>query len=165
MRPKPSSHANAYLLLFRPQHALVFFCNWSQAFIHEFLQTLSAVRFGRVDVALRIRGNAVHGVELAGLPSAVAKTRQGLKSVAQQDVHLLVRPIGEIDVLLSRVLRKSDVPNGPITQRPFFNDLFLDEGAVRLGYLDAIVRPVTDVEQTVVRELGAVHRIAELLVD
>src|SRR5882757_194875 len=139
MRPKPSSHANAYLLFFRPQHALVFFCNWSQAFIHEFLQALSTVGFSRVDVALRIRGDAVYGVELTGLPSAVAETRQDLESVAQQDVHLLVSPIGEIDVLLPWVLRKGNIPNGPITQRPFFDDLLFDEGAVRLEYLDAIV--------------------------
>src|SRR6266576_5683789 len=114
MRPKPSSHTNAYLLFFRPQHALVFFCNWSQAFVHELLQTLSTVGFSRVDVALRIRGDAVHGVELTGLPPAVAKTRQRLKCVAQQNVNLFVSPVRQIDVLLSWVLRKSDVPNRPI---------------------------------------------------
>src|SRR5882672_7816667 len=162
---KPSSHTDFYVLLFRPQHALVFFCDRSQAFVHEFLQALSTIGFGRVDVALRIRGDAVHGVELSGLSSAVAETRQDLESVAQKDVNFLVSTIRQIDIFLPWVLREGNVPNGPITQRSFFDDLLLDEGAVRLEYLDAIVHTIADVEQTVVRKLGAVHRIAELLVD
>src|SRR6266550_3260326 len=157
--------APVYLLLFRPQHALVFFCDRSQAFVHEFLQALSTISFRRVDVALGIRGDTVHSVELTGLPSAVAETRQDLKSVAQQDVNFLVSTIRQIDVLLFRIFREGNVPNGPIPQRPFFDDLLLDEGAVRLEYLDAIVHTVADVEQAIVRELGAVHRVAELLVD
>src|SRR5882762_4879416 len=164
-RPLKTQLTQRARLLFRPQNALFFFRNWSQALVNKFLQALPAISFGRVDVALRIRGDAMHGVELPRLPSAVAETRQDLESVAQQDVHLLVRPIGEIDVLLRRVLRKSDIPNGTITQRPFFDDLLFDEGAVRLEYLDAIVHTVADVEQAIVRELRAVHRIAELLID
>src|SRR6266851_312312 len=162
---KPCHYTNSSVLLFRPQYALLFFRDRSQALVHEFLQALPAVGFGRVDVAFRIRRDAVHGVELTRLPSAVAETRQNLKSVAQQDVHLLVGPVREIDVLLLRIFRKSNVPNGPVTQRPFFDDLFLDEGTVRLEYLDAVVHTVAHVEQTIVGELGAVHRIAELLID
>src|SRR5260370_16397396 len=75
-----------------------------------------------------------------------------------------VGSIREIDVLMLRVPGKSNVPNGPVTQRSLFDDLLLDEGAVLLEYLDAIVRPIANVEQTVVSELGAVHRIAELLI-
>src|SRR5260221_5363809 len=62
-------------LLFRPQNTLVFFRDWSQTFVNEFLQALPAVGFGRVDVALRIRSNAMHGVELTWLPASVAETR------------------------------------------------------------------------------------------
>src|SRR6266576_65871 len=52
-----------------------------------------------------------------------------------------------------------------IEKRTLGDDLLFDEGAVRLEYLDAVVHTVAHVEQAIVRELGAVHRIAELLVD
>src|SRR6266704_2176611 len=81
---KPCTYTNSSVLLFRPQYALLFFRDRSQALVHEFLLSLAAVRFGCVDVAFRSRRDAVHGVELAVLPSAVAETRQNLKSVAQQ---------------------------------------------------------------------------------
>ena len=42
-------------------------------------------------------------------------------------------------------------------------EAFLDERAVRLEHLDAIVDAVADVQQPIVRQIGAVHRVPELL--
>ena len=47
---------------------------------HELLHALTFVGLGRVDVALRVDGDAVHAEELAGLAAAVAEARQDLAS-------------------------------------------------------------------------------------
>src|SRR6266567_3135719 len=87
----------------RPQCALVLFRHGSETFVDELLHTLAAVGFGGVYVAFRIGGDAVHGVELAGLASAVAEAGEHLKRFAVQDVDLLVRAVGQIKVLLLRI--------------------------------------------------------------
>src|SRR5216683_7713372 len=64
------------LLLFhalRPQDALIFLCDRPQAFVDKFLYALSAIGFSHVNVALRIRGDAVRTVEFARLPSALSE--------------------------------------------------------------------------------------------
>src|SRR5580704_19024208 len=58
---------------FRPQDALVHFRHRSQAFIDKLLQSLPAICLRRVNVALRVRRDAVDGVELARLASTVAE--------------------------------------------------------------------------------------------
>jgi len=100
-------------------------------------------------------------------PQVNARVELGgrLQRRAQQDVHLLIGSIGEIDVLLFRILREGNVPYGSVAERPFLDDLLLDEGAVRFEDLDAVVHAVADIEQTVVCKLGAVDRAAELLID
>src|SRR4051812_45478596 len=72
----------------------------------ELLNSLSLIRFGRVDVAPRVRRDTVHREPLAGLPSTVTELGEDLERLAIHDVHVLVLAVGEIDVLLRRVLRK-----------------------------------------------------------
>ena len=55
-------------------------------------------------------------VELAGLAAAVAEAGQDFERVAQQDVDLLVRAVGQVDVLLLRILRERDVPDRAVAQ-------------------------------------------------
>src|SRR5262249_5134790 len=110
---------------------------------------LAAVGFGREDVALRVGGDAVHGVELAGLAAAIAEAGQNLHGVALYDVDLFVGAIGEGYVLLLWVFGERDVPHRPIAQGVARDEEFLEERAVGLERLDAIVRPVADVEHAV----------------
>src|SRR5712691_2574543 len=92
LRPRP-----------RPHRSLVHLRHRRQPLENEFLQPPTLVGLGSVDVALRIGGNAMHSVELTGLPPAVAEARQDLERIALDDVHLLIAAIGEVDVLLLRI--------------------------------------------------------------
>ena len=82
---------------------------------------------------------------------------------AVHDVDALVLAVGEVHVLLLRVLRERDVPRRAVAERLRRDAHFLHELAVLREHLHAIVRPVADVDEVVVRELRAVHRRAELL--
>ena len=57
----------------RPDGALIRLRHRRETLVDKLLQTLTAVGLGRVDVALRVGGDAVHRVELAGLAAAVAE--------------------------------------------------------------------------------------------
>src|SRR5579864_1408014 len=139
LKPVPLSYA---LLLLGPQNALFFLRDGTQAFVHEFLEALAAIGFRRVDVALGIRGDAVHRVELSRLTSAVAETCQDLQRVAQQNVDLFVGAVRQVNILLLGILRESNVPDRAVAQRSLLDDLFLDERAVLLEHLNAIVHTV-----------------------
>ena len=60
-------------------------------------------------------------------------------------------------------MRERDVPRRSRAERLLVEERLLDERAVRLEHLDAIVDAIADVQQPIDREIGAVHRIAELL--
>ena len=112
---------------------------------------------------LRIGGDAVHAEELARLSAAVAEARQDLEGVTLDDVHLLVHPIGQVEVGLLRVTRERDVPGRSRPQGLLRDEDFPHKGAVRAEHLNSVVRAVADVEEAVVRQFGAMDRIAELL--
>ena len=57
----------------------------AHALVDEPLQAFSFLGLGRVEVALRVDRDAVHAVELAGLPAAVAEGRQLLQRLAIDD--------------------------------------------------------------------------------
>src|SRR5689334_6828063 len=93
-KPCPSAAADAKrrtaaadLILARPEHALIR-RHRAHALVHELLHPLALVGLGRIQVALRVDGDAVHAVELPGLAAAVAEARHLLQSVAQHHAHL-----------------------------------------------------------------------------
>src|SRR5712692_5330212 len=150
-------------LLTRPQHALAPPRNRTYALVDEFLHALAFVRFGRIEVALGIGGDAVHAVELAGLATAVSEIGDFLERVTQDNAHLLVLAVGEEHEPLLAVLRERDVPGRARSERLLGIEPFLHELAVRLEYLHAVALAVAHVDQAVVRALDAMHRVAELL--
>ena len=89
----------------------------AEPLVDELLQAPALVGLGRVDVALRVGRDAVHGEELAGLAAAVAEARQDLQRVALDDVDLLVLAVGEVEILLLRILRERDVPDRAVAER------------------------------------------------
>src|SRR5256885_3958957 len=157
------SSAQSNLALPRQGHALAAAAHRANALVDELLQALALVGLGRVEVALRVGGDAVHAEELAGLAAAVAETGQLLQRLAQDDAHLLVAAVGHENVALLRIAREGDVPDRAFAQAAPRIPLLLDELAVLREHLQAIVLPVADVHQAVVRDVGAVHRVAELL--
>ena len=80
---KPITIATLLWRCVRPQDALIFFRYRTQTLVNELLQSLPTIGFGSVDVAFRIGGDTMYGIELPRLSSAVAETRQNLECVAQ----------------------------------------------------------------------------------
>src|ERR1700722_6248734 len=113
-----------------PQYALILLGDRSQTLVNEFLHALPAIGFRREDIALGVSRNAMHGVECAGLPSAVPEAGQHFERLAIENVNLLVRAVGEVDVLLLRVLRESNVPHRAVAEGVLVIDMFLDEGPI-----------------------------------
>src|SRR6266576_1381926 len=151
------------LACFRPQHTLIFFRNRRLAFVNKLLHALAAVGLGGKEVALRIGSDAVHRVELAWLSPAIAEAGQNFERIAKEDVDFLIRAISQENVDLVRILGKGDINDWAITESSCGNESFFDESTVLLEYLDAVVGAVADVEQALIRKLGAVDWIAELL--
>ena len=87
----------------RPQYALAAGGHGTYTLVDELLHPLALVSLGRVDVAFRIGGDAVHAIELAGLASAVAEVGNLLERVAQDDAHFFVGAVGEENEFLLRV--------------------------------------------------------------
>ena len=67
------TNAAAALRLLRPRHALIAERHRADALVDELLHAFTLVGLGRVEVALGVRRDAVHAVELARLASAVAE--------------------------------------------------------------------------------------------
>src|SRR5437868_15232497 len=107
----------------------------------------------------------MHGVELAGLTSAVAEATDDLESLAVQDVDPLVGAIGNIQEPLLRIFREGYVPHRSVAQRVLVEERFLYKGAVGLKHLHTVVHAVADIYETVVGDIGAEYRVAELLRD
>src|SRR6266571_2622928 len=147
----------------RPQHALASARDRADAFVDELLHALAFVGLRRIQVAPGIDRNAVHAVELAGLAPAVAEVGHLLQRLAQHDAHFRVAPVRHEDVLLLRVLRERDIPYRSFAEAALREERLLDELAVRPEHLQPVVHAVADVQQVVVGEVGAVHRVAELL--
>ena len=137
----------------------------ADALVDELLHALALVGFGRVDVALRVGRDAVHarrtgraGGRRRRSSSAPPATRESMMWIFS------LRAVGEEDVLLLRVLRERDVPHRAVAERVLARTSasFTNLPSLR-EHLDAVVRAVADVDEAVVRRLGAVHRVAELL--
>src|SRR5262245_19185815 len=146
-----------------PEHALVAARHRADAFVDELLHALTLVGLGRVDVALGVRSKAVHAVELARLTSTGAEGSDLFQRLTHDDAHARVLAICHQDEALVRILSEHDVPGRCRPKRVAGEKPFLHELAFRGEDLQAIVLPVADVDQAVIRALDAVHRVAELL--
>src|SRR5260221_9837808 len=95
----PALPSSVSTRLRRPDRSLVRLRHRSETFVHKLLQPLPAIRLGRVEVALRVGRDAVHGVELPGLTPAVAEARELGQRLAIEHVDLLVGAVREVEVL------------------------------------------------------------------
>src|SRR5687767_11399835 len=94
-----------------PEHALVRRRDRTNTLEHELLDALPLVGLRRVEVALRIRRDAVDGEELAGLTAAAAERGEHVERLPVEDVDLHVGAIGDVQEALLRVARERDVPH------------------------------------------------------
>src|SRR5262249_1271120 len=119
-----------------PDRALILLGHRAETFVDKLLQPLTAIRLGRVDVALRVGRDAVHGVELPRLTAAVAEAGELGQRLAIEDVNFLVGAVGEIQILLLRIARERDVPRRAVAERVLEDLRLFHELAVLLEHLD-----------------------------
>src|ERR1044071_1797645 len=79
--------------------------------VEELLRALAGVDFGRVDVALRVDGEVVDPVELAGAPAVAAEAAQDAPGVAEQVPHDVVLAVRGVEKGLRGVRRKVGAPH------------------------------------------------------
>src|SRR5256885_3937823 len=163
-RPANAPHARRIRNSFpRPEDALLACPDAAESLVDELLHALALVGLVGVEMALGAARGAVHAVELAGLAPAVAEVRDLLQRLAKDDAHLLVLAVGEEDEALLGIFRKGDIPDRTRGEGLLGVERLLHKRPVRTEYLQTIRLAVAHVDQTVVRALDAVHRIAELL--
>src|SRR2546428_1893835 len=105
----------------------------------------------------------MRGGELARLPPDAAKAPDGLHARALHDADLAVRAIDHVDVFLLRIRRERDLVDRAVHAGLLLEEMLGHERAVLPEDLQAIVGAVADVDQTILGDANAVHRIADLL--
>src|SRR5690606_41830753 len=72
---------------------------------------------GREDVALGIRRDRMHGKELSRLATAVAECGEQRERLTVDHVHALILAVGQIQILLRRVARRSEEHTSELQSR------------------------------------------------
>src|SRR6185437_12665054 len=129
----------------------------------EFLNALGVVDLAGIDVARFVDCHGVYPVELAGIAAAAAEVADHAAVLALENADFVVLAVGIQQIGLFRVGPDGEIPDRAIAERVLLVEPFLDEGAVLLEHLDAVLRTVADVDQAVIGDLHAMHGIAELL--
>ena len=101
-------------------------------------------------------------VELPTPVPVMPELADDLERVAKQNPHPMVPAIEDVQVLLPRVSRERDGIRRSRENRSLGDEDFLDERAVLLEHLHAVVRAVADIHQPIVGNRHRVRR-AELL--
>jgi hypothetical protein len=103
------------------------------------------------------------GGELARLPPDPAKAPDGLHARTLHDADLAVRAIDHVDKFLLGIRRERDLVDRAVHAGLLLEEMLGHEGAILAEDLQAIVGAVADVDQAILGDANAVHRIAELL--
>src|SRR6188768_3027110 len=111
VRPSGSQAIRQSVPAAGPGRNLAALRNRAEALVDELLQALAGVGFRRVEVALRVDGNAVHAEEHAGLTAAITKAIELGHRLAVVDANVLVRAVGHVEEALLGILREGDVPH------------------------------------------------------
>src|SRR5262245_24322668 len=129
----------------------------------ELLRPAAPADLGRVQIPLRVDGDVVQPFELSRLAPVPAPLRQRLAVLARDGVDLAVGTVGDEDEALLRIDRQDEVPNRAVLQRRRLDPELLHEGPVLAEHLDAVVDAVAHVDQPVIGDAHAMHRVAEAL--
>src|SRR5258705_7184810 len=102
-------------------------------------------------------------VELPGIAAVPPKAADHGPILAPDDADFVVFAVGAQQIGLFRIGPDGDVPDRAVAERVLLEEKFLHEGAVLPKYLDTVVDAVADIDQSVIGDLHAMHRIGELL--
>jgi hypothetical protein len=75
---------------------LIQFCDWSYAFVREFLEALSVLGLDRVYISARIGRDVVHRIKLTGLSTAISKAGHNIEGVPFDNVDFVIRSVRNI---------------------------------------------------------------------
>src|SRR5258708_7575686 len=103
--------------------------------------------------------------ELPGLAADATEPPQDLLGAVVQDTDFAIGAVGRVDELLFLVGRKYQFVDRTRRPRVLLIEMLGHEGAVLAEDLDAIIGTIADINEAVLVEAHAVHRIAELLGD
>ena len=129
----------------------------------KLLYPLSSIDLGREDVSLAVDCDIVQGRELADLPSGPTEAAECLLRSTVDDAYLAVHAIDHVDQLLILVGGEHEIIDRAGAARGLLVNVLGDESAVFAEYLQAVVAPVADVNETVLVDADAVNGCAELL--
>src|SRR3954453_6888564 len=129
----------------------------------ELLYPLTGIHLGGEDVALTVDGDVVQRSEHAHLPSGATEAAERFFRRVVDQTHLAVHAIDHIDELLLLVGREYEIVDRAGATRCLLIDMLGDEAAVLAENLQAIVDAVADMDETILVDANAMHRIAELL--
>src|SRR3954471_18487823 len=128
----------------------------------EFLDALSRVDFGGVDVALPIHRDAVERGELPDLPARAAEAGQRFLARAIDDADFAVHPVDHVDELLLLLGREHEIVARAGAERLVLEHMLAHERAVLTEDLQPVIGAVTDIDEPILVYADAVHRVAEL---
>jgi len=83
---------------------------WTGCLVNESLSPFSSLHLTRVDVALRVHGDAMHPMELARVSAASTESSKDFEGLAVEYPNLLVGSVGNVKELLFGIRRKVRVP-------------------------------------------------------
>jgi hypothetical protein len=128
----------------------------------KLLYPLSSIDLRREDVSLAVDRDIVQGRELADLPSGPTEAAECLLRSTVDDAYLAVHAVDHVQLLLP-VGREHEIIDRAGAARGLLVNVLGDESAVFAEYLQAVVAPVADVNETVLVDADAVNGYAELL--
>src|ERR1700722_2543571 len=128
----------------------------------EFLDALSGIDLGGIDVAFGIDRHRMDPVKLPGVAAVVSETADDGPILAVQDSDFIVLAIGAQQIGLFRIGPDRDIPHRAVAERVLLVEPFLHEAAVLPENLDTVIDAVADIDQAVIGNLHAMYGIAEL---
>src|SRR5207248_5530108 len=102
-------------------------------------------------------------VELSSVAAVVPEAADHAAILALQNADFIVLAVGIQEPGLLGVGPDRKVPHRTVAERVLLVEPFLDEGAVLLEHLDAVLGAIADIDEAVIGDFHAVHGIAELL--
>src|SRR5215469_5926573 len=130
----------------------------------ELLDALTSVHFAGVQVALRVGHDLVHPMKLSRVAAAVSHLTDHRAVFAPYSPDHVVLAVVDKQKFLVFVGGTRKLPDRPDAQSLCTEGELLHEFSLLGENLHAIVDAVTDINEPVLGEVYAMHRVAELLI-
>ena len=145
---------------------------------HELLDSFVLFHLSGVDVPLRVHGDRVDPVKLAGVRTITAESAERLAAIAVENPHFVIRSVSDVEVLLLRITREGKLVGGSARRELLVIETaanFAARGSVGrhvelpeelpllCEHLDPVLAALADIHQPVLRKLDEVQVGDEIL--